>query len=307
MNRLTKADFNYKYICLTAYRTLLLLKYLMAGALDKQKIVQLFDDDAFVLNGITSENIRVMINSLKEVGCKISRPNNKNNFQYILTENPFYLDFTNDEIKLLNKFRKKFLGNKDLNYILNTNSLFEKICLLISNESTKENIRNHNLLPDVDRGLIINLQNLCRNKDKVVFNYLSGRKLSEFEMIASFLKYERDRLYIWGYSTKYNDYSYLRADKIKSFRILEKQSQEIVNDYVIRYEIYNKSYLPESNETIVESNNNFLLIDYKAENKFRAIQKFLELGNEGKIISPEEFKQEFIETVKSVKEIYKNE
>ena len=30
MNELNKTDFNFNYICLTAYRTLLLLKYLMA-------------------------------------------------------------------------------------------------------------------------------------------------------------------------------------------------------------------------------------------------------------------------------------
>ena len=131
--------------------------------------------------------------------------------------------------------------------------------------------------------------------------------MSEFEMITSFLKYERDRLYVWGYSTKYKDFSYLRMDKIKSLKVLDKSSEKIYNNYCIRYEMFNKNYNPEENEIIIEEKENSLIIDCNIESKFYAIQKFLEMGCDCKIISPEPFKQEFLSTLKSLKEVYSDD
>ena len=62
----------------------------------------------------------------------------------------------------------------------------------------------------------------------------------------------------------------------------------------------------EENETLIENNENYLMIEYKVENKFKAVQKFLELGCDCKIISPDSFKKEFISILKSIKEVYKN-
>ena len=307
MNKVRKVDFNVKYICLTAYKALLLLKHLITRPLNKELIFNIFDNDDFVSQPVSSENLRVMINSLKELGCEISRPNPKNNFYYELLKNPFSMNLTKEEINLLGKFRKKIIGQNDYKDVLNTNSLFDKLCLAIDDEQTKEKFKNLKLLNDVSANLIEKVQQCCENKNTVIFEYISGKKLSEFEMITSFLKYERDRLYVWGYSQKYKDFSYLRMDKIKSLRILDKSAEKIYNNYTIRYEVYNKNYHLEKNEELMEEKDNSLIIDYKTENKFRAIQKFLEMGNECKIISPDYFKNEFISTVKSINEVYNDE
>ena len=307
MNSLRKVDSNVKYICLTAYKALLLLKYLIVRPLNKQEIFEIFKNDEFITQPLSSENLRVMINSLKELGCKISRPNPKNDYKYELLENPFSLSLTKDEINLIRKFRKKPLGKKDWHDVLNINSLIDKINLAINDKNIKEHLENQKLLPEVDKKLIIDVQKCCENKSTVIFEYLSGRKMSEFEMITSFLKYERDRLYVWGYSTKYKDFSYLRMDKIKSLKVLDKSSEKIYNNYCIRYEMFNKNYNPEENEIIIEEKENSLIIDCNIESKFYAIQKFLEMGCDCKIISPEPFKQEFLSTLKSLKEVYSDD
>ena len=304
MNSLRKVDFNVKYICLTAYKALLLLKYLIVQPLNKQEIFEIFENDEFIAQPLSSESLRVMINSLKELGCKISRPNPKNNYKYELLENPFSLSLSKDEINLIRRFRKKLVGKKDWHDILNTNSLIDKIALAVDNKEIKEFLENQKLLPEIDKTLISDIQKCCENKSTVLFEYLSGRKISNFEMITSFLKYERDRLYVWGYSKKYKDFSYLRMDKIKSFKILDKPSEKIYNNFSVRYEVFNINYNLQDNENLVERKTNSLVIDYNIENKFHAIQKFLEMGCECKIISPESFRQEFLLTLKSLKEVY---
>ena len=70
--------------------------------------------------------------------------------------------------------------------------------------------------------------------------------------------------------------------------------------------MFDKNYFLDENESLVEKNDDEMIIDYKVENKFQAIQKFLELGCDCKIISPKSFKKDFVKTLKSIKEVYKN-
>ena len=119
-------------------------------------------------------------------------------------------------------------------------------------------------------------------------------------MATSFLKYERDKLYIWGFSPIYNDFVALRADKILSYKVYEEHSPKILHGSVIRYINFNKDYVPDENESFIEETPDGLIIDYKASNNFFAIQKFLEMGCDCKILSPEYFKRDFVNAVKSI-------
>lgn len=70
MKALKKVNFNVGQICLTAYKGLFLLKYLIAKPLSKDKIINLFKNDYFAPLDISSENIRVIINSFKELAYR---------------------------------------------------------------------------------------------------------------------------------------------------------------------------------------------------------------------------------------------
>ena len=126
-------------------------------------------------------------------------------------------------------------------------------------------------------------------------------------MIPFFIKCEKDKLYVWGYSTKYEEISYLRIDKIKSFEIKEKSTNNIYKNTIIRYEMYDLNYELEPNEICVGKTDKSIIIDYISENNFNSIQKFLEKGSDCKILEPATFKKEFISVLKSIKEVYQNE
>ena len=307
MKKIKKTDFNFNYICATAYRVLLLLKFLMVKGLTRKEIIECLEKDEFIVHKVNSEIIRTTLNSLKDVGCEISRPCKKNGFEYRLIKNPFSLKLSEAEIKLLNKFRKKSAIKNDLNEILNINSFIEKICLIIDDEDTIESLKSKGLLADADTDLIKQINICCKNKSLVVFKYLSHKKITDFEMVTSFLKYEKNKLYVWGYSTKYNEVSYIRVDKIKSFSVKEKFSQRDYEKSIIRYEMFDLNYELEPNEILVSKTDKSMIINYNAESKFHSIQKFLEKGSNCKILEPDSFKKEFISVLKSIKEVYSND
>ena len=306
MNSLKKLDFNVKQICLTAYRALLLLKHLMVKSLNEEEILNIFINDDFIHQSISADNLRSIIDSFKELGCIIKKTGSKNNHKYELIKNPFGLNLTKNEIRLLNRFRKSHVGRADLDMDLNINSFINKFCLLIEDEKVVENLKGNNSLIEIDVDLIKQLKEYCKNKASLLIEYISGKNISEFLMIASYLKYEKDRLYIWGYSPKYDDYSYLRVDKIRKINVINEIKEPLAKEEVIRYKMYDLNYFLEENEFLVKKTDNAAIIDYRVENKFQAIQKFLELGLDCEIISPESFKREFIDILKSIKEVYEN-
>ena len=306
MNVFKKTDFNFNYISTTAYRALLLLKFLMVKSLTRAEIIKCLENDEFIVQRINSDTIRSMLNSLKDVGCDISRPTKTNGFKYELIKNPFSLKLSEKEIKLLNKFRKKSGLKNDLDEILNMNSFIEKLCLIIDDENIIDSLKSKGLLAGANTDLIKQINICCKNKSRVIFKYLSHKKITDFEMITSFIKYENDKLYVWGYSTKYKEVSYIRIDKIKSFSIVEKYTLNDYNKNVIRYEMFNLDYNLAPNEVLVSRTDKSLVIDYKSESRFHSIQKFLEKGYDCKILEPEDFKNEFISVLKSIKEVYIN-
>ena len=306
MGELKKNEFNFNYICVTAYRVLLLLKFLMVKSLTKQEIIKFLSEDEFVIQTINADTIRTMLNSLREVGCDFSRPTKTNGYKYKLIKNPFSLKLSESEIKIFNKFRKKIDSQRNINEILNLNSFIEKLCLIIDDENTIESLKSKGLLAGSNSDLIKQINICCKNKSRVIFKYLSHKRISDFEMITSFMRYEKDKLYVWGYSLKYNEFSYLRVDKIKSFEIKEKYTKENYKSLIIRYEMYDLNYELEPNEILVKKTDKSIIIDYKSESKFHSIQKFLEKGSDCKILEPSSFKEEFISVLQSIKEVYQD-
>lgn len=302
MNKPKKLNESVKHICCTAYRSLFFLKTLIKGPCNKEEFNDFFKNNLFCNQELSTEMFRVMFHTLKELGCEIS--STKSNHRYELLYNPFSLKLNKNEINLINNLRKNFVKNNDLELSLHTNSLINTLSLVISDENTKESLKNYNILTEIHPRLIFQLKKYCKTKDKILLEYLSGTKIIEIELEASFLKLERDRLYLWGYSYKYKDYSYIRVDKIKKIKVVSKGENKEKTPVKILYRLYDLSYIAKENEKILKKDMNSLIIEYKIENKFKAIQKFLELGNTCEIISPNNFKNEFIQTIKNIQKVY---
>ena len=300
MNNLKKVEYNPKQVCTSAYKVLLFLKLLIFSPMSFEEINEFFQKDEILNTSVTKENLNIFRKTLKFFGCKINKPVLFNKFKYSLEECPFLVTLDKEEIDLINKFRQNPYEKNDWKTILFFNSFINKLCLVINKKSHIEKLKNCNALSNIDSNMVLELNECCKKRNFIVFRYKSGIKINNIEMATSFLKYERDKLYIWGFSPIYNDFIALRADKILSYKVYEEHSPKILHGSVIRYINFNKDYVPDENESFIEETPEGLIIDYKASNNFFAIQKFLEMGCDCKILSPEYFKRDFVNAVKSI-------
>lgn len=307
MNNLQQIEFYSKNICSSAYKILLFLKILICSPSKTEEIIDIFNNDNLVDVNITKESINIFKRVLQKIGCKIHKPIVLNNKPYFIENCPFLINLSNDEISLINKFRKNPYEKNDWKSILYTNSFINKLCLVVNNKRVIEKLKNNNSLSSINTQMILELNECCKKRSYLIFKYKSGIRICNIELIASFLKYERNKLYLWGFSPVFDDFIYLRMDKILSYKVYEEFSPNIQNGSVVRYIMYNKNYILEEKESLVEETPEGFIIDYKISNDFHATQKFLELGCDCKILSPESFKKNFIETLKNIKTEYCNE
>ena len=96
-----KTDLN--QISLTGTRAIVLLGLLIMKPRSMEEIRQAFISLKIMEKSHTCDIIRIDLNTLKHIGCKISRADSKTDKKYILIDHPFALKITEDEIKLLKK------------------------------------------------------------------------------------------------------------------------------------------------------------------------------------------------------------
>ena len=97
-------------LSLTGYRVIALLKMLKEGPHSEAEINEKFKQDIIVSRAISRDSIWLYINTLKALGCQITRPSKKNNYKYILKDHPFKLNLTYSEINSIIQ-AKKYIAN----------------------------------------------------------------------------------------------------------------------------------------------------------------------------------------------------
>ena len=116
VNNLLKKGFNVfrvaekeklNQISLTGMRAIIVLGLLMVAPRSLEEIkkfytmINIFDEYG------SDDTIRIDINTLKNVGCEITRASQKTNYKYVLGNHPFSLKVNLEEIKVLKKVYKK--------------------------------------------------------------------------------------------------------------------------------------------------------------------------------------------------------
>lgn len=296
-------------ISITAYRALLALSLLLEKPLTREEITKAFKDNPITAKSFSLDTIRVTLNTLKAVGCMISRPTSKNNYRYVMFSHPFGFELTEEHIKCLSLIRLNLIHLGDWQLILSTNDLYKKIASITRNINCIEMINNTEPMLDIDKKLLKSLTKYASNKNKIIIEYLSPENgIEDLEIIIDKINYESDKLYILCYSYKYNNYSYLRVDKIKSVKNVSKES------HIIKKENYKATYMvkgdsistfqPVAGEKILEKNQNYILIEAEVTNEFKFTQRLLLFGQDFNLKSPDSLKEKLIRNLQALKQGY---
>jgi len=306
---LTNNTVNCNLMSLTGYRTLVILKLLMESPKSTNEINDYFLNNQYIKEKFSNDTIRIYINSLRIAGCEITRANKSNGYKYELIAHPFDFEIPKGQLNSMLKLYNNIYEKIDIEHILKLNYLIAKIYPLIKDEKTKEAIKNVAKIKNIDLNILNELIHHCKNKNQIIFLYKSPRSGEKYiEIIADKLSFKSEKLYVWGNSNTYQEYSHFRLDRIIKISALKlKQEEKIFPKIKVTYEIYNESkkkYSPGENEKILQQTQDKIIIEETSGNKFELMQKLLYMAQDCKIIYPEYLKNELIKELKLMKESY---
>lgn len=300
---------NCNLMSLTGYRTLIILSLLMESPKSPKEINENFLKNQYIKETFSNDMIRIYVNSLREIGCKITRASKTTNNKYVLVCHPFDFDFPKEQLAAIQKLYKSVYEKIEVKQALEIENLFKKIGTFIKNPETKGFLSDCSAFKNIDKALVEDLLLHCKNKNQIVITYKSPRKIErEIEIIADKLSFKSNKLYLWGQSLTHGEYAYFKVENILKIMTIKLKKEKLnTNLTKIIYEIYNHSannYILEKNEKIIEQNDKKLVIERLSENKFETIQNFLYFAQDCKVISPKTLGNEIKEILKLMEKNY---
>lgn len=313
----TQKEIKEASISKTGYRALLLFRLLLESPRTRDEILEAFSTDNLVGKDISKDTITNTVNALRLSGCVISRPNMRTNFKYILKEHPFSIKITKSHVKYLQDLRKGIISSGDWRLIESVNKFYSKICDFVQDDESKNELLYTQPLKNINQKVLMDLIRYSNSKKSVNIVYDSPRHgISTIGFMPDFIQFENDKLYVWGYSFKYNKIGYLRIDRIKSVDIVDfSENKKLIEYYdslvyTVKYKLDGYSavmYSEQPREKLIHKSKFGLIIEAKVYSEFNFMQRILSYGADCTIISPCEFKEKFIKSIKDIRAGYDDE
>jgi predicted DNA-binding transcriptional regulator YafY len=299
----------------TALRIISILNILLKEPLSDDDINKKLQEKTKETRNLSNDTICIYINTLRTLGCEISRPSKNTGYKYVLKTHPFKLNLSNDEINTIIEIRKYIstLGNWKL--AVEIDDLFNQIFDTINSESKKNflavkktalcrEVNIENILPELNL-----IEKYCAQNTDIILIYNSpnsGEK--EICINAEKLTLENGSFYLWGYNYELDETLYLRLDRIKSIKVISIKGKNKTNKgFEAIYKLTGGSifsFVLSESEKILEKNDGELIVQTKVKNKFKFIQKALSYGSDCTVISPENIRKEIISRLKMMAETY---
>ena len=295
-------------ISLTGMRALVLLGLLMEAPRTLEEIRDVFKELNVMEDSNSSDILRIDLNTLRTMGCEITKANAKTKYRYVLTKHPFTLNITSEEISTLKKVYKKIKNSSNLLLILKYDELFKKLANYIGDNNVREELYGISALKNYEISLINDLLDDCKENKLLKLTYMSAssKEAKEKEITALKLVYQNDKIYLYGYDHQKQESVVLNIKRIKSIlsRIIGSKGVDVKTTQV---KFFLKSFGVteiQEGETITETSEDGLTVEGVYHNEFLAIQRILSFGSDCTVIEPEEFREKIIQKLKSMRKIY---
>lgn len=296
-------------ISLTGVRSLVLLGLLIQAPRSLEEI-----KEEFIKLNLTEESnsydiLRIDLNTLRTMGCEISRADKRTNNKYVLIKHPFELNINKEEINLLKRAFNRIKESADLKLLIKYDKLFKKLSEQIFDTELKEQLLGISPLKKYHTDVINKLEYCCQNNKTITLIYKSGlaKSPSEKEVAAQKLVYKNDKIYLYGFDKSMKESVTLNIKRILKI-ISSKDSDDNIksNPVIIKFKLkqFGISGLEDAEKILNGDVENGFIIEGQYHNKFVATQRILSFGSDCTILEPQDFKEHVIELLKKMKEIY---
>ena len=306
-NAISKKD-DLNQISLTGVRSIAVLGLLMTEPRSLQELKDILTGYKLIDENQPNDIIRVDLNSLKYVGCKISRASQKTNHKFVLEENPFSLNITDDDVKILKRIYNQIKQYADIQKLIDYHLLFEKIASHIFNNDIKEALLGISELKYYNIDRIKEILWDCKQERTLELIYYNPAYKKEHNkvFVAQKLVFKNNKLYLYGYDMEKKSSSILNFRFIKKILARKLNKDDITPKHTVvmfRLTDFGTEVLADE-ENIIEAGDNGYLIEGAYHNDFVAIQRILSFGKKCTVIEPEDFKNKIIDKLKEMRDVY---
>lgn len=299
----------YNLMSFTGFKSLLIFSLLLEGPKSYNELQEILANHSYLHEAVSFDTLRIYLNSLREIGCKIVRIYNDGITRYAIDSHPFELNFDDKQIKSIIKIYKAISKSIDVSDLISLQQFFTKFSDYVKNEDLKIKLKNISPLNNIDPKLIENLIMYAKNNTEITVYYnskISGAK--NITILVDKLYINNGKLYVSGVNSEYDTYSSFLVSKIiKIVSVNLKNKILKAPEIVVQYEYFredNEKFETLDNEKIIKQEGNNLLVEITSKNKFELTQRILFHAAKCKVVYPEDFKLHIISTLKKMKEEY---
>lgn len=306
--RLDDAGKNISKLVRTGYRMIKILELLIEKPCSCQEINEEFQRDIHLKKEVSDDMICMYINSLRKIGCDISRPSKSNSFCYKLNSHPFAFKISKKDSKMLEEVLKNLIKSNNWQLLIEVCEFFKEIKNFCAKDSDMNFLRTISTFLKIDFDLVKKLNYFCEKEKFIVLEYQSPNSgLKEIGLYARNISLENSKLYLWGYSLELNELQYLRLDRIKEIKIIGFKENNIKAKKITKtvYKLLNmEDFSPDENQKIIQNTGKEILIEEEIENRFKFVQKVLSYGSKCIVLEPQDIRTEIVSTIERMLGIY---
>ena len=297
-----------KQISLTGSRAMVLLIALIEGPKNFDEIKEFMLGCGVVNREYSIDTIRIDLNTLKAIGCEITKATKTNNHKYKLLDHPFYLRLSQNELNVLKSAYAIVASYASPETLLEYHKLFNKLAEQEKDEKIKEELYGISILKGENIELIEELvsDETKKNVVKILYSKGSTKENIEYDVTVEKLGIRSGRLYLYCYNHTLNSRSFLNVSRIES--VLTKMFDRTSNvgfDSIVHFKLKNyQSHELEENEYIIEEDEDSALIEGRYYNDFIAIQRMLFLASDCTVLAPDDIRTTVINKLKGMRALY---
>ena len=212
---------------LTAYRILKILLWLQQEPLTLDMINSRFDTDPLIDKTLSQDSIGLYLNTLKAIGCEITRPTATNGYQYELKYHPFSYELTPEHIGFFQQLLQQLssltvqqISFEDyVHFYQWINTVIENCSNLNKQQLAEEILGSTLTMPYKQLAIIISELRQAISKQQVLdITYLSP---TQNAIRKTFLPirfhHNRGMFYVLGSTPDRADLTMLRLDRILTY------------------------------------------------------------------------------------------
>ena len=299
----------YNLMSFTAFKSILIFSFLLEGPKSYEEMQDFFANHEYLHETVSIDTLRIYLNSLREIGCEITKKTKGGITRYSIDSHPFLLRFSDKQIKGIIKVYKAISKNIEVSDLLALHNFFEKISQYIQNDELKIKIRNISPISNIDPQMVSELIKYAQNNSEITVYYNSansGKK--NITILVDKIYVNNGKLYISGINSQYDTYaSFLvrRIIHINNVNLNERtlQAPELTVTYKYTKDFKENVELLD-NEKIIEEDKNHLIIEITSKSKFEITQRIMSHSTKCKVLYPEDYQKHIISTLKRMKEGY---